>query len=322
MILIVTNKFDPHADAVIKYLKEKGVGFLRFNTEDFPTKSRLSLLHEDSSFRGYIMLPAGVLDIAKIKSVWYRRPQPPYISKDIGLEFAREFALEESKASLSNLWRVLDCFWVNHPRLVWAAENKLYQLKIASRLGFKIPKTLVTNDPEKIEDFFQICKGEMINKVIGRGMIEEKERTLLIYTHKIEKKDLEKIDQVKYTPALFQEHIPKKVEIRVTIVGKKVFPVEIHSQESPKTKDDWRRYDFEKTPHYPHNLPKEVEDKCLALLEKFQLNFGAIDMVLTPNDEYVFLELNPNGQWLWLEHLTGLPISEEMAKLLIKAGQD
>lgn len=320
MILIITNKLDPHADQVIAHLKENGAEFLRFNTEDFPTKIKLSLFQENSSFRGYLVFPAGTLDISKIKSVWYRRPQPPYISKDIGLESAREFALKESKATLSNLWRVLDCFWVNHPRLVWAAENKLSQLKVASSLGFKIPKTLVTNDPEKAKDFFEICKDEMINKVIGRGMIEEKDKTLLIYTHKIEKKDLAKIDQVKYVPALFQEYIPKRIEIRVTVVGKKIFPVEIHSQESPKTKDDWRRYDFEKTPHYPHNLPKKIEEKCLLLFKRFQLNFGAIDMVLTPEGEYVFLELNPNGQWLWLEHLTGLPISEEMAKLLIKAG--
>jgi len=322
MILIVTNKFDPHADAVINHLKEKGTGFLRFNTEDFPTKIKISLLHENGSFRGYLALPIGTLDISKVESVWYRRPQPPYISKDIGSEFAREFALKEGKATLSNLWRVLDCFWVNHPRLVWDAENKLSQLKIASSLGLQIPKTLVTNDPEKAKDFFGICKGKMINKVIGRGMIEEKNRTLLIYTHKIARKDLSKMGQVKYAPALFQEYVPKKIEIRITIVGKEVFPVEIHSQEGPKTKDDWRRYDFERTPHYPHNLPKEIEEKCFALLEKFQLNFGAIDMVLTPNDEYVFLELNPNGQWLWLERLTSLPISKEVAKLLINAGQD
>jgi glutathione synthase/RimK-type ligase-like ATP-grasp enzyme len=107
------------------------------------------------------------------------------------------------------------------------------------------------------------------------------------------------------------------VEIRATIVGNRVFAAEIHSQNSPKTRDDWRRYDFDNTPHLPHQLPLDMEQKCVDLVRHLNLNFGAIDLILTPQGEYVFLEINPNGQWGWIEELTGLPICAAIVDLLV-----
>ncbi|MEK7497576.1 MAG: MvdC/MvdD family ATP grasp protein [Patescibacteria group bacterium] len=315
MILIVTNKFDPHADAVIAHLKRRGEIFLRFNTEDFPSKIKISLFKDNSSYKCHLDLPVGAFDVSKVSACWYRRPDPPQIS-EINSKIANNFAQKESLTFLSYLWNSLNCFWINHPQLTKPAENKIKQLNIASNLGLKIPHSLITNDPEKALQFYKACDGNVVNKVISRGEIKNEEQTFFLYTNKIDKIDLQSINHVRLAPTFFQEYIQKKVEIRITIVGKKIFSVEIHSQSSDKTKIDWRHYDFDKVPHFPHELPKEIREKCLALLEKFNLNFGTIDMVLTPKNEYVFLELNPNGQWLWLEHLTGLPISEAIANLL------
>ena len=315
MILIVTNKFDPHADAVIGHLKSSAVGFLRFNTEDFPSKTKISFFKVGSSTKCSFDLPVGRLESSAISAVWYRRPSLPQVS-ETNSNLADDFAQKESLSFLSYIWDFLDCFWINHPRLTKLAENKIRQLETATALGLKIPRSLITNDPEKASSFYEMCDENIVNKVIGRGEIKNEKQTLFLYTNKVRGVDLQSISQICLAPAFFQEYIQKKIEIRVTIVGKRIFSVEIHSQASNKTKIDWRHYDFENVRHSPHKLPKEIERKCLALLEKFNLNFGTIDLILSPQNEYVFLELNPNGQWLWLEHLSGYKISKVLAEYL------
>jgi glutathione synthase/RimK-type ligase-like ATP-grasp enzyme len=115
---------------------------------------------------------------------------------------------------------------------------------------------------------------------------------------------------------IFQAYVPKLVELRITVVGRRIFAAEIHSQRTNHTRCDWRRYDQGQTPHRPHELPRDLEQRCTALVERLCLRYGAIDMVLTPDGRYVFLEINPNGQYLWIEHETGLPISEAICDLL------
>jgi glutathione synthase/RimK-type ligase-like ATP-grasp enzyme len=113
----------------------------------------------------------------------------------------------------------------------------------------------------------------------------------------------ERLADVRYAPSLFQPYIPKETEIRVTIVGSRVFAVELRSQEVLEAKDDWRRVDSKQIKHVPHYLPTELEQKCVELVEALDLSFGAIDLILTPSNEYVFLEINPNGQWAWIQQM-------------------
>src|SRR6185312_12158775 len=105
-------------------------------------------------------------------------------------------------------------------------------------------------------------------------------------------------------------------ELRITVVGRQVFAAEIHSQHSNHTRHDWRRYDRYATPYFRHELPGALQRRCIALVERMGLCYGAIDMVLTPDGRYVFLEINPNGQYLWIEQATGLPISDAICDLL------
>src|SRR5207249_969990 len=114
-----------------------------------------------------------------------------------------------------------------------------------------------------------------------------------------------------------QSYVPKHVELRITVVGQLVFAAEIHSQESNHTRYDWRQYDFYETPYFVHKLPSAVASRCVQLVERLGLCYGAIDMILTPDERYVFLEINPNGQYLWVEEATGLPISEAICNLLM-----
>jgi glutathione synthase/RimK-type ligase-like ATP-grasp enzyme len=119
---------------------------------------------------------------------------------------------------------------------------------------------------------------------------------------------------------IFQAYVPKRLELRITVVGRQVFAAEIHSQLSRRTEHDWRHYNIDQTPYRPHRLPDAVQAQCIRLVEHFGLCYGAIDLVLTPDDRYVFLEINPTGQWRWIEVMTGLPISDAVCDMLMSAG--
>jgi glutathione synthase/RimK-type ligase-like ATP-grasp enzyme len=122
-------------------------------------------------------------------------------------------------------------------------------------------------------------------------------------------------------PVVFQENMAKRLEMRVTVVGEQVFAAEIRSPEHFRTGTDWRHYqEFGCEGFYAvHSLPADVSQRCVRLCQELGLCYGAIDLILTPTGEYVFLEVNPGGQWGWIEEFTGLPISEAVARLLMDA---
>lgn len=317
MILIVTNEFDPTSDYVIEELNRRGASFERLNTEDFPMKVRCTIDINSSVLTGNIDLGSDRnMSLSDIDSVYYRRPKRFEIDPQLSFGEAREFALSESRAAIGGLWMALPCLWVNHPHRIRAAEFKIYQLRIAAELGFRTPRTLITNDPEEIRDFYEAHDRNVVAKPLRSGMIQYDDEALLIYTTPLRDDHLDLVEAVKYAPCLFQEYIPKKVEIRATVVGSRVFAAEIHSQSSERTKDDWRRYDLDNTPHVPRALPAQIDEQCVNMVRRLGLNFGAIDLIITPDDEYVFLEINPNGQWGWIEELTNLPICSAIADLL------
>lgn len=316
MILILTADYDPHADVVTKKLKSRGLMYARFDTADFPLRTIVNLNQNRDHIEGWIQLPEGRLDLASIRTIWYRRPRPCKLDPSLSPEHSR-FARGECEHTLEGLWSALRCSWVSRPQKIREASRKIYQLTLAAALGLNTPRSLVTADPEEARVFFDACKGKMICKPLSNSFIEYPEhRTGIIYTRPLTRTDLSKLPALRHSPCLFQEYVPKQVELRITVIGAKVFAAEIHSQGSERTRHDWRRYDFQNTPYYPHSLPPNVEQLCSRMVQELGLAFGAIDMILTPDGQYVFLEINPNGQWYWIEMLTGLPLCETFVDLL------
>jgi len=323
-ILILTNKDDGHSDLVIEHLREFNAEFVRFNTEDFPENIKLEIRINGNKFDGNLLFNERSVNLSEIKSVWFRRPikpnwkeNNPFISEE-----AMDFAIRQREYVLKGLYKCLaGCFWVSDLRRIKETEYKIYQLNTARKIGFKIPNTLITNNFDKAKEFYlnnQKEGGSSINKAIIESTIRRNNEFYGIYTHKIKLEDFQDERMIRYNPCLFQEYVPKKIELRITVVGQKVFAAEIHSQKSKKTEIDWRHYDFENVTHSIHKLPKEIEQRCILLVKKLGLRFGAIDMILTPDNDYIFLEINPNGQWGWIEEFTGLSISKSIAELLIK----
>jgi glutathione synthase/RimK-type ligase-like ATP-grasp enzyme len=140
---------------------------------------------------------------------------------------------------------------------------------------------------------------------------------LRAYTTLLENYSRSDFDDVSHSPCIFQRYIDKRFELRITVVADQLFAAKIDSQANEEAKHDWRRA-IHSGEYSPYELPNEIAEKCLRLVKEFGLQFGAIDMIVTPADEYVFLEVNPNGQYGWIETRTGLRISEAIARALVR----
>ncbi len=165
--------------------------------------------------------------------------------------------------------------------------------------------------------FYRKHEGDLIYKPLKKGRIVRGNEQGLIFTNFVEPGLLDEFDKIKFAPCLLQKYIHKSLELRVTVIGQIVFAVEIQSQQTPGSIHDWRRVQ-ENLPHKLFHLPADLENKCRNLVKELGLQFGALDLIITPNNEYVFVEINPNGQWAWIQQLCPeIPLRESLADLLI-----
>lgn len=304
MILIVTHKLDFTADFVVNKLNERGINYFRFNCEDI--QQTAYHLSEKDNFE--LNLNGNTV----FKSVWFRRTKLPEVEGENLSE--KLYLANEYDALLSNFYDSIQSKkWLSHPNFIYRAENKVYQLKLAKKLGFNVPRTIITNDFIELEKFIQSCNSNIIIKPLSMGRIESPVDVKLIYTNKVRKEHIENIQKFTLTPAIFQEYIEKEFEVRVTVIANKVISAVVKSQENEDTKVDWRR---KKLKFIPFKLPDRIERKCVKLLEELNISFGAIDLIKTTTNQYFFLEINPNGQWAWLEIESDLKISDEIIKFL------
>lgn len=320
MILILSNPDDPHAITVAAKLRARGASLHWVDHTQFPRTARVSL-RLGGEQRVLWRLPDRDLDLSGLTAIWHRRPYMPIPADAITEARLVKTIVDDGDLFLRDLWSATGCLTVPAPSAVYRrADFKACQLTAAVRLGLEIPDTLFTNDPGEALDFYRRHDGFVISKlvspVINRDHLDD---VAIRYTELVTHRDVGYFQAVKYGPVAFQAYVPKKLELRITIVGDRIFPVEIHSQATRRTKHDWRKYDHFNTPLRAHDLPDRIASKLLALMRGFELRFGAIDMILTPDGRYVFLEINPNGQFLWIEQITGVPISDALCDLLLAA---
>jgi len=309
MILIVTSDDDTHADRVEAALRARGADVARFDPAWFPREATLALAVGGGGVGGALAYRDEVVELARVRTVWRRRPGQPRA----GMELIER----ESAAVLADLWELLPVRHVpGTPDAIAHASHKARQLLVAGGLGFELPNTLVTNDPDAFLDFY--APGTITKRAAPsqRLTTADGDEALVRYTEPVRPRDLVHVEDLRLCPVLVQPYVEKRLELRVTVVGERVFAAAIHSQASNHTRLDWRRYDDARTPITPFALPAEVADRCRALVRELGLCYGAIDLVLTPDDRFVFLEINPNGQYLWIELATGLPIGAAVADLL------
>ncbi len=314
--LIITSKGDITSDFVVRKLKAKQVSFYRFNTEEIGVSVFLELNFTNNTFLLNDIYLNKVIDLTAVKSVYFRRPEIPEIEIE-GLSFSEtQFVKGELVYTLEGIYKILDkSYWISPLYSIRQTENKIYQLNIAREIGFRIPNTIISNKASSAIKFFHANMGGCIIKPIKCGLVEEAEKSKVIFANElktIEGKDL----QVELCPILLQEKIEKKGDIRVTLVGDTVFSAFIDSQSTQETEIDWRK-GTTILEHRKIDLPPNITEMCIQLLKRLNLRFGAIDFVLDSNSDYIFLEINPNGQWAWIEHRLGYDISGAIVNLLI-----
>jgi len=326
VVIVVSNAQDPTVPLVEPHLERAGVGCVRLNTEALGEAFSIEYHIRDRVPRPVVELPDGPLAAEDVLAVWYRRPLPPPPPAVVAPGQASEFAAAELRSLLDGALECLDCLWVSRPHAIRRATLKLWQLQVASRLGFSLPRTLVSRDPARIRAFCECLwagGSRVAVKCIAKGPPQAAtlDEQYMLYTTIVEPDETIDDSALAACPALYQEYVEKRAELRVTVVGSRVFACAIHSQASERTRIDWRRYDLDNTPHEAVTLDAATERRCAQMTASLGLEFSAIDLVVRPDGEIVFLEMNPNGQWGWIEELTGLPIAGAIAEHLARGAR-
>jgi hypothetical protein len=291
------------------HLRELRVPVVLLDLADLPDRATLTIDYDGGSPRLEYARDGGPpLDLRTLRSVWWRRPQPPAPS-GIGDLGVRAFTLNEWDEAVHGLWQLLDTRWVNDPVRDQVAARKALQLAVAADVGLAVPATLVTSDPDRARAFIDSRNGtQTIFKTFSCTHEIWRETRL------VRPDELPLLDSVRLAPVIFQEYVPADVDLRITVVGKRVFAAAIHSQETDYPTDF--RMSLGQAEVEAVDLPRDVEERLLALMARLGLAYGAVDMRHTPEGEHVFLEVNTAGEFLFVEERTGQPIARALAELL------
>lgn len=316
-VLFVSNfARDGHLLPVALELLRRDVAVYVFNPGDFPGSATLTTESSGAGPRTVLDWNGARLDLAEVRSVWYRRPER-FVLPDTLLPDEETWLRGECTNFVQGIWANTDALWVSDPLQLRRASYKVVQLRVAAAIGFAVPPYLITNDPARARDFIeQHPEGVVVKALSTPAVTTDGAGASMVYTHLLTPEDMEYLDSVRHGPTQFQAFVRKVRDIRVTVIGENVFAVSLESADIPDAWTDFRRTKIWDIPHVPFDLPAPVEAACRELVRCLGLRFGAIDLLQTEDGAYVFLEINPNGQWLWLEEMTGLPMSVAMADLL------
>jgi hypothetical protein len=315
-VLFVSNTTsDSHLLPVGSELSRRGYAVRIFDPGAFPSDARVIIEGGASTQRTLLAWGDNILDLSVVRAAWYRRPGNFSIDTAIGSEEAT-WLREQWRDLVQAIWMCSDSYWVSDPHSIRSANLKLRQLQLARHLGFHVPDYCVTNDPSQARAFVAAQPNGVIVKALGNPAIFGTGRVGMIYTHRLTPDDHERLDDVRHEPTFLQAFVRKRCDVRVTVFGETVFAVAIDSMSTPQGVIDFRRADIMDLPHHTITLPPSVEAACVALVRQLHLQYGAIDLLLTPAGDYVFLEINPNGQWYWIEMVTGLPMTKALCDLL------
>jgi glutathione synthase/RimK-type ligase-like ATP-grasp enzyme len=320
-VLIITHSGDNESvESVARAVAGRGGRAVRLDTDRFPSEARLAARYGGGeSERVTFATGEYEFDLNEVGAVWHRRVSvAARLPRELDAQL-RAASVGESRASLMGALAGLAAFRVDPEVAIRRAEQKPLQLRAARELGLDVPRTLVTNDAAAVRDFYEACDGRLMTKMLSSFAVYDREgRESVVFTNPVGPEDLEDLTGLSLCPMTFQERVEKRLELRATVVGERVFTASIDSQVSSRAAHDWRRDGARLVDEWrPYDLPPEVEQPLLKLMDYFGLNYGAADFILTPDGRHVFLELNPSGEFFWLEHGPGLNISGALADVLL-----
>jgi len=307
-ILILSFTEDAHAQEICSRLNKKfGANAHIWDTSGIPSKQTLTIDPEKHSYclNGVHSEP---IDFSKITSCWWRRPVVAEIPDDVKETRVRRYCQNESDKLIRGAILASNMPLINDPINQSAADHKPYQLRAAYEIGLKIPETLITNSPEEAKSFTESRKRKCIYKAFNSPSWK------IVETREFDKSMDEDLESLKYAPVIFQEYVPLGRDIRVIAMKNRLYAAEAIARSS-EAYLDWRL--DHKIKWNRIILPVDIIDKINKLLNKLGLHYGSIDFRQTPEGEYVFLEINPSGQFLFLEEKGRFEITDSFCELLL-----
>ncbi|EOX8517602.1 hypothetical protein [Salmonella enterica] len=307
-VLILSSMYDFSTDLVVQRLENNGDNFIRLNKEQLSDyEIFLDPINTILRVKGEYV----DVETSNVKSVWFR--QPVFLRNTPGrsIDINEQLSLSQWNAFLRGLMVFDKAYWMNWPQATYAAESKPYQLMIAKKIGLSVPQTIISNSL----GFEKLPSTKFIIKSMDTVLLKENDDCYFTYTSKANPADFT-LDKTKQAPITFQEYIEDKLDIRVTIVGSKVYAVAIKSNGNAIS-DDWRTLKKEDLEYIDIELPVRIKKLCIEYVKLLGLNYGAIDFIKT-KDEYIFIEINPTGEWGWLSN-DKREIDYDIAKKLSEA---
>lgn len=311
--LVLTYADDTHVRYVERHLQRS---FITIDPEAISTGTELSF--RVAGGKTHIVYDGKNLN--EVGVVWYRKPASVrYIKLPVRPEHAlySSVSLERHVNLLKASFQ--SAFWVSDYYAIQKAANKSFQQVMASSLGFRVPDTITTSNPKAAAAFIKAHNAVVVKST--SPFPPNRKIASILPTRLITNADSDDLSGLHLAPSIFQEAIPTQADLRVTVVGEEVFPAIIYDKGVEEFTEirDWRMaYDQEGMKFAPYEITKEVREQCVSLVKRLGLQFGAIDLILDKKGQLWFLEINPNGQWAFIEEDTGQPIGKSIATLMTK----
>jgi glutathione synthase/RimK-type ligase-like ATP-grasp enzyme len=259
-----------------------------------------------------------------VRAVWFRKPEAFDVSSFSVDDTAKLYIQAELGEFVNNLYALLtDRVWINNPLTTRVASRKMRQLQVANSVGLAVPRTIVSNDANAVmrfsEDIGKDLAIKSLSSLHAEIPISPKESyDYGLFTRRISCAELRTASEfIPYLPSMVQEYIEKEFELRVTSIGGRHLACKIDTQSSTFSMED-SRINISDLPHSVYDLPQDISSKLTEYMVRMGINFGCHDLIVDKNGRFVFLECNPNGQWLWIERLTELDISKAIAEFLAR----
>jgi len=312
-VLVVASELDRTVDRVVIALEQRNVPVFRTDCSWFPQRLTLDAELRDGHWQGSLATADRQVELSEVRSVWYRNPSPFVFPA--GMSQAEvQHAECEARIGLGGVLKSLPVLQVNHPHRV-AAATKPWQLTMAAGAGLSVPITRITNTARAVGEFVGVAGGEVVCKLFANRVVEQ-ECSKVGHTHLLTAADLADLRGFDTTAHQLQRFVDKRYDLRVVMVGERLFPVAIHPT-SAAARVDFRS-DYRALRHAVVDLPPTVQSGIRALMAELGLVFGCLDFVVDQSGGHHYLEVNPTGQFGWLEALVGVPITEALAELLAR----
>jgi glutathione synthase/RimK-type ligase-like ATP-grasp enzyme len=307
-VLIIAPADDAHAIAVKAALESDfDHEAIVWDNSGIPSETQFDLYFDNEKTSLSIKAKNQSFSIVDLSCIWWRRISRFRIDYSVSDPKVRNFCVAECDTLFKGAMMAMDVPIINNPLLEAQASYKPFQLAAAKKLGLDLPRTLMSNNADLIRDFVDSLHTQCVYKPFTAPF------WTITETRSFTDQDTAELDKVRHAPVIVQEKIQRGTDVRITIFGNSVFAAEVETR-IKEAETDWR---LDRTAQWiEHKLPDTLAHRLVALVTALGLNYGCIDMRRDPDGNYKFFEINPSGQFLFVEIDTGQPLARNLAALL------